>query len=88
MGDNNDCSIASLSVIADESLCDASKSEAAEAKSQKCTKTVVQTTRKGKTPAEKRTNKQARVKLSNTQTPTKDGRDGKCDEANNRGPYI
>ena len=34
-----------------ELLHDASKSEAAEAKSEKCTKRVVQTNRKGKTPA-------------------------------------
>ena len=61
--DDNDSSIASLSVILDESLLDASTSEATEIQSRKGTKSTVKTTRKGKTSAEKRTNKQDGEKL-------------------------
>ena len=77
MGDDNDNSIASLSVIIYESLLDASTSEATEVQSRKSTKSAVKPTRKGRTSAEKRTNKQAGEKLSDTQSPPKDGEAGK-----------
>ena len=77
MGDDNDSSLASLTAILDESLLDASTSEASEAQSRKGTKSAVKPTRKGRTSAEKRTNKQAGEKLSNTQSPPKDGEAGK-----------
>ena len=51
MGDGIDSSIASLSAILDESLLDASTSEATEVQSHKGTKSTVKTTRKGKTSA-------------------------------------
>ena len=66
IGDDNDSSLASLTVILFESLLDASTSEASEAQS-----------RKGRTSAEKRTNKQTGEKLSGTQSPPKDGEAGK-----------
>ena len=66
MGDDNDSSIASLSTMSDESLLDASTSEATEVQSRKSTKSAVKTTRK-----------QAGEKLSNTQSPPKDGEAGK-----------
>ena len=50
MGDDNDSSLA-LTTILDESLLDASTSEATEVQSRKGTKTAVQPTRKGRTPA-------------------------------------
>ena len=67
----------SLSAILDESFIDAYTSEATEVQSRKGTKSAVKTTRKGRTSAEKRTNKQAGDKLSNTQSPPKDGEAGK-----------
>ena len=76
MGDDNDSSLALTSIL-DESLLDASTSEATEVQSRKGTKTAVKPTRKGRTPAEKRTNTQAGEKLSNTQSPPKDGEAGK-----------
>ena len=77
MGDDNDSSIASLSAILDESLLDASTSEATGVQSRKGTKSTDKTTRKGKTSAEKRTNKEGGEKLSNAQSPPKDGEAGK-----------
>ena len=77
MGDDNDSSLASLTAILDESLLDASTSEATEVQSRKGTKSAVRPTRKGRTSAEKRTDKQAGEKLSNTQSPPKDGEAGK-----------
>ena len=78
MGDDNDSSLASLTAILDESPLDASTSEASEAQSRKCTKSAVKPTRKGRTFAEKRTNKQAGEKLSNTQSRQKMARREKC----------
>ena len=77
IGDDNDSSLASLTVILSESLLDASTSEASEAQSRKGTKSAVKPTRKGRTSAEKRTNKQAGEKLSDTPSPPKDGEAGK-----------
>ena len=77
MGDDNDSSLASLTAILDESLLDASTSEATEVQSRKGTKCAVKPTRKGRTSAEKRTDKQAGEKLSNTQSQPKDGEAGK-----------
>ena len=77
MGDDKDSSLASLTAILDESLPDASTSEATEVQSRKGTKSAVKPTRKGRTSAEKHTDKQAEEKLSNTQSPPKDGEAGK-----------
>ena len=78
MGDDNDSSLASLTAILDESLLDASTSEATEVQSRKGTKSAVKPTRKGRTSAEKRTDKQAGEKLSNAQSPPKMARREKC----------
>ena len=53
IGDDNDSSLASLTAILDESLLDASRSEATEVQSRKGTKSAVKPTRKGRTSAEK-----------------------------------
>ena len=89
MGDDNDSSPSSLTAILDESLLDASRSELTEVQYRKGTKSAVKPTRKGRTSAEKRTNKQGgwRETLKHTK-PAKRWRGGKNASANNRQPYT
>ena len=87
IGDDNDSSLASLTVILDESLLGASRSEATEVQSRKGTKVLLSLPEREELLLKRYKKTGWRETLKHTK-PAKRWRGGKSASANNRQPYI